>query len=170
MLIALDTSVAFKWLKRGERLDAEANDLLARIQRREVDAVACEILSLEVVRGLKNVQARDPTLGFTDPVIEGAYSYLQHRFQTGEVRESYVKDVKEHAKDVEIAIGLYTADALHLATALFWKADYFAVDDHHFLTPKAKAYAASRGVQTVDLPALIAALNAAAPGPSAPTP
>jgi predicted nucleic acid-binding protein len=51
-VIAVDTSVALKWFKPGERYEAQALDLAGRIDRGEVEAAANEIVSLEIVRGV----------------------------------------------------------------------------------------------------------------------
>jgi hypothetical protein len=86
-------------------------------------------------------------------------------FQTGILLECPVTDVKTRAKEIEVALGLFMADALHLATAVHLGASHFVTDDHHFLTPGVGAYAASAGLQVVNLPNLIAALGGTAGGP-----
>jgi hypothetical protein len=65
------------------------------------------------------------------------------------------------AKDLELGLGLFMADALHLATALYLNASHLVVDDHHFLAPEVVSYAAGFGVRIVNLPDLIAELDAA---------
>jgi predicted nucleic acid-binding protein len=65
-VIAVDTSVCMKWFKGGERYEAEAQNLRHLVEKQEVDAIASEILSLEIVRGLKNAQVRQPSLGVAD--------------------------------------------------------------------------------------------------------
>jgi predicted nucleic acid-binding protein len=164
----MDTSVVMKWFKTGERYEAPARDLRQRIDRREVEAAVNEILSLEIARGLKNAQVRQPALGITDAVIENAYGALELMCQTGVLLECEVKEVKTLTKDIELTLGLFMADALHLATAIYMVVQYFVVDDHHFLAPAVVNYAASFGVQVVNLPDLLAALNrgAGAAGPS----
>jgi hypothetical protein len=77
--------------------------------------------------------------------------------------ECLVSYVKPLAKDIEMQLGLFMADALHPATAVYLRVECFVVDDHHFLTPVVVNYAAGFGVQVVNLPDLIAALDAATP-------
>lgn len=169
-MISLDTSIAVKWFKPGERYEMEALDLLSRIDRGEVAAAANEILSLEVVRGLKNVQVRQPALAMTDARIELAFRRLEGLFTGSALLECSVHEVKPLTKDIEMSLGLFMADALHLATAVYLRVRLFVVDDHHFLTPVVVTYAAGFGVQVVNLPDLIAAVNAAAGGASPPVP
>jgi predicted nucleic acid-binding protein len=150
-----------KWYKSGERHEAEARDLLQRIQRREVVATANEILSLEIVRGLRNAQLRQPSLGITDAYLAQAFSSLETMFQTATIVECPVSQVKTQTKEIEITLGLFMADALHLASAVHQRAQYFVVDDYHFRTPAVVNFAAGFGVQIVSLPELIIALGPA---------
>ncbi|HXG12839.1 MAG TPA: type II toxin-antitoxin system VapC family toxin [Gemmataceae bacterium] len=160
----MDTSVAVKWFKPGERYEAEALDLIDRIDRSEVEAVASEIVTLEVVRALKNAQVQQPALGITDARIRLASGRLEGMFASGALLQSFVREVKPQAIEIELALGLFMADAVHLATAVYVPVQYLVVDDRHFLTPDVITYAAGFGVQVVNLPDLIAALNAAGRG------
>jgi len=159
-VIAMDTSVAVKWFKPGERYEAEALDLGGRIDRSEVEAIANEIISLEIVRGLLQAQTREPHLGITDMQIENAFVRMETLLSVGNILECTVREVKTLAKDMEVKLGLFMADALHLATAVYMRVEYFVVDDHHFLSPDVVNYAVGFGVKIVNLPDLIAALNA----------
>jgi predicted nucleic acid-binding protein len=163
-VIGIDTSVSVKWFKGGERYDAEAQDLRGRLERREIEAAANEILGLEVVRGLKNAQVRLPLLGITNADIEAVYDLVEGMFRTGILLERPVAEVKTQAKEFEIQLGLFMADALHLVTAVYLRVQQFVVDDHHLLAPAVVRHAASVGVQVCDLPTLIAVL--APPGGS----
>ena len=169
-MIAIDTSVAVKWFKPGERCESQALDLLSRFDGGEVEVAAAEILSLEVVRGLKNAQVRQPVLALTDERIGRASERLEGMFREGALLECPVAEVKALAKDLEIEISLYMADALHLATAIYLGATHFAVDDQHFLEPDVVKHAAGLGVEIVDLPRLIAALDSPPDPRSAPEP
>jgi hypothetical protein len=59
------------------------------------------------------------------------------------------------------------ADAIHLATALHIKAEYFAVDDQHFLAAEVVTYASGLNLKVLNLPDLIAALDASVAAPPA---
>ena len=161
-MIAVDTSVALKWFKRGERYDAEAQDLYGRIARREVEAAASEIISLEVVRGLKNAQVRQPALGIQDEDIERFFAAFEALFRSGAVLECPVGEIKPLAKDAQLHLGLFTADAIHLATALHFQVSHFVVDDGHFLASPVTAYVSRFAVKVVRLPEIISDLNARA--------
>jgi predicted nucleic acid-binding protein len=169
-MINVGASIAVKWFKPGERFEAEALDLLTRIGVGAIAASACEILSLEVVRALQNAQVRQPALGITDSRITQAYERLEGMFTSSAMLECAVSNVKSQAKEIQMTLGLFMADALHLATAVYLTSSYFVVDDRHFLAPDVINYAAGFGVQVVTLPGLIAALGAAAGGASPPTP
>ena len=78
--------------------------------------------------------------------------------------------MKVLAKDLEVKLGLFMADAVHLASAIYLRVAYFVVDDHHFLEPAVMSYAASLGVQVLNLPDLIAALHASAGKAGPPSP
>lgn len=169
-MIGIDASIATKWFKPGERHEAEALDLIARIDHGGVQAGANEILGLEVVRALKNAQSRQPALGMTDARIEIAFERLEKMFQGGALQMCTVTAAKTLTKEIEMGIGLFMADALHLASAINMKASHFVVDDHHFLTPAVASYAAGFGLQVVSLPDLIAALNTASSKTTPPTP
>jgi hypothetical protein len=65
-VIGIDASVCIKWFKSGERYDAEAQILRQTLARQEVEAVANEIVSLEIVRGLKRAQVQQPSLALTN--------------------------------------------------------------------------------------------------------
>jgi hypothetical protein len=99
----------------------------------------------------------------TDARINLAFERLEGMFQGGALLECPVSEVKTQTKEIQMTLGLFMADALHLATAIYLGVEYFVVDDHHFLTPDVVNYAAGFGVKVVNLPDLIAALNAAAP-------
>ena len=157
-MIALDASVAVKWFKPGERYDAEAQQVLARIRARMVTAFANEWLGLEVVRGLKRAQRAVPPLAIGDPDIQAAYDALGALFRSGAITEVTVAAVKDRTCALEIALGLYAADAVHLATAIHAGARWLVSDDDHLLGNTVRAYAATAGVTVVSLPELIVQL------------
>jgi predicted nucleic acid-binding protein len=159
-VIGLDASVCVKWFKAGERFEADAQDLRQRLQSHEVEAAACEILSLEIVRGLKNAQSRQPSLGITNADIESAFNAVESMFQTEILLQCPVSGVRTVAKDLEVGLGLYVADALHLAAAISRRASHFVTDDQHFFVSDVVNYAAGLGLRIVNLPDIMLALAA----------
>ncbi len=169
-MIAIDTSVALKWYKPGEPHEMEARDLLKRLERGEVQAMASEIMALEVVRGLKKAQVNIPSLGILDADILDVFNHLESMVSGGMLQHERVEAVRALARDLIIALNLAAADALHLATAIHAKAHYFVTEDQYLLKPGPIGHAGTFGVRVVDLPNLIAALNASAAGPTPPSP
>jgi predicted nucleic acid-binding protein len=86
-MIEVNSSVAVKWFKPGERFKAEALDLLKRIDQGTAEAAANEIVGLEIVRALKNAQTRFPALAITDTRIEQAYARIEKLFTSGVLLE-----------------------------------------------------------------------------------
>jgi predicted nucleic acid-binding protein len=158
-VIAVDTSVCVKWFKAGERYESEAQALRQLIEAQQAEAVANEITSLEIVRGLKNAQLRQPSIGISDAEIDDVFTLIEEMFRTGILLECPVTEVKVRAKDLEISLGLFMADALHLATAVHLQAEFFVTDDHHFLTPEVVGFAGRSGVKVLGLPDLMAAIT-----------
>jgi len=113
------------------------------------------------VRGMWRAQRNEPHLGISDLQIEDAFIKMETLLSVGNILECAIREVKTLAKDIEVTLGMFMADALHLATAVHLGVDYFVVDDHHFLTSAVVNYAVSFGVQVVNLPDLIASLNSA---------
>lgn len=159
-MLVVDSSIAVKWYKPGERFESEALDLRSRLSNSEAEAAACEILSLEVVRALKRTQSQEPHRLIPDDAIEEAYDNLEELFGRGWLLECSVREVKPFAKTLQLELGLFMADALHVATALQLNAEFLVADDRHLLGPEVLRYLAARGVKAVNLPGLLAALDA----------
>lgn len=148
-MIVLDASVVVKWFKPQERFAAEAQWLLEQIGAFRIEAAASEWISLEVVRGLKRAQREVPLQAISDEDIHAAYDALETLFQSGALEEIPVSEVKVLTKNAEIALGLYAADALHLATAIYLGARLLVTDDHHLLAEPVRQYAQMAGVSIV---------------------
>ncbi len=106
--------------------------------------VASEWLVLEVVRAL--VKA-----GYSKGNIEGAYAALTEFFDLEFIKRVPVSKVMPHSKDIEISLGLYAADAVHLATALHASAEILLTEDRHLLSEKVRDYSKKRGLVILTL-------------------
>lgn len=63
------------------------------------------------------------------------------------------------AVDTSVAVKWFKPGECIETEALDLGAEFFVVDDHHFLAPEVVNYAARSGVRIVNLPDLIAALD-----------
>ncbi len=160
-MIALDASVVVKWFRPQERFAAEAHRLLELIGDFKVEAAASEWLSLEVVRGLKRAQRAVPAPAIRDEDIHAAYEALETLFRSGALLEIPVSEVKVLTRNAAIALGLYAADALHLATAIHLGARWLVTDDHHLLSDPVRQYALAAGVTIVNPAEMLAHLSTA---------
>ncbi len=143
-MIALDASVVVKWFKEGEEHGDAAMTLLESVKDMETVCVASEWLVLEVIRAL--VKA-----GYSKGNIAGAYEALTEFFDLEFIKMVPVSKVIPHSKDLEISLGLYAADAVHLATALHASAEILLTEDRHLLSEKVRDYSKKRGLTILTL-------------------
>ena len=133
-MIVLYMSVMLKWFKSGERYEAEAMDLRLRIEQRQVDAAANEIVGREVVRGLKKAQVSKVLPSISDAKIEEAYAVIEEMSVLGLLRACLVTDVKKQAKDSTYYTACMPAMPCTWRLPSIWSAPYFVADDHHLLS------------------------------------
>jgi len=120
----LDASVVVKWFKKDELHNKEADELFQRIRDAEAEYVASEWILLEVTRGL--VKA-----GVNKEEVEEAYKILSQLSHLGAVKLIPVTQTLKLAKDLEIELDLYAADAVHLATAIITESNVLWSEDEH---------------------------------------
>ncbi len=130
----LDTSVVVKWFKGDEKHAREANLLFQRVKDFKAEFVANEWLILELVRGLVKTGARKEA-------VDGVYDTFQELVALGALNKIPVSSVLGQAKDLELELNLYAADAVHLATALTTRSAILWTEDHHLAKPAVKEYA-----------------------------
>lgn len=98
MKICLDASIAVKWFKKkDERFKEQAEELLDKISRFEIDAVCNELLILEVIRA---VTKHKKELKFTDQEIDSVYEVLNDLILSGAINKVRVNYVSALAKDI----------------------------------------------------------------------
>ena len=100
-----------------------------------------------------------PALAISDEDIHAAYEAIETLFRSGALLEVPVSEVKTLTKNAEIALGLYAADALHLATAIYFGARWLVTDDGHLLAVPVQEYASASGVAIVNPAEVMAQLT-----------
>jgi len=141
--IALDASVIVKWFKKGEEFERQALNLRDEILGSKVYAVTSEWFFLEVVRAM--VKAAYPR-----GKIDAAFSTLKEIVSLGFIEAIPVGKVIEKAEEVEVALSLFAADAVYLATAIISRATLIT-EDRHLLTRDVASYAQREGVRIISL-------------------
>lgn len=156
MIICLDASIVIKWFKPEEKYSKEAMQLLEVITQFKIDCVANEWISLEIVRGLRKAQLMNKKLKITIEDIEDAYKSIEDLFELLAIQKVSVGRVKNLAKDLELFLNLYPADAVHLATAIETGfVEFFVTADKHLLKEKVKRFALKEGIKIINLKELI---------------
>jgi len=135
----LDASVVVKWFKSDEADRNDALELFHKAVKTNGKYVASEWLILEVVRALvKNgISAQD---------IEEDYRIIKRLLERGAIKTLPVTEVLELAKDIQIRLHLYAADAVHLATAISTGSSVRWTEDDHLRKKSVKEYAAGYGL------------------------
>ncbi|MEM2902729.1 MAG: type II toxin-antitoxin system VapC family toxin [Candidatus Bathyarchaeia archaeon] len=121
--LTVDSSVIVKWFKKGEEFEKEALRLRDDILEGTISLVISEWIYLEVVRGL--VKA-----GFSDEKVTQAYIALKDMVDLGFMKAIPVTDLLDKAKELEIQLKLYAADAVNLAPSLIRSTDMLTEDEH----------------------------------------
>ena len=150
-MICLDASICMKWYKEGEKFEKLALDLLDKIIDYSVDVVANEWINLEVVRGLKRAQNIDKEINITNQDIKESFDDIEILFESLAIKKVRVSEVKTLAKEIEISLDLYAADAVHLATTIFERCEFLVTDDNHLLKDDVRNYAKNNGVRIIKL-------------------
>ena len=139
MRVCLDTSVIVKWFKDGERCDKEAKLFRDKIISSEINAVINEYAQLELIRAL--VKA-----GFSKKKIRKAQRSFNELVDSSSILILSVSSVLNLARDLQIDHSLYSADSVHLVTAITSSSNVFLVDDKHFLRLEIIKMAREHGV------------------------
>ena len=140
MIEYIDTSVIVKWFKKDhEENREEALRLRERILNFESEFVMSYFGALELVRTLiKNKFPRED--------IDLAYHSIADLYSIGALKSAEIDLIANQAKDIEIALNLYAADSLHVATAIFYRCDILWSADKHHLKDKTRSYLRKYGI------------------------
>ncbi|MBS7656218.1 PIN domain-containing protein [Candidatus Bathyarchaeota archaeon] len=121
--LAVDSSIIVKWFKKGEEFEKEALKLRDDILKGTVTIVISEWIYLEVVRALVKS-------GFPDKKITQAYITLKDMVELGFIKAMPISNLLDKAKELEISLKLYAADAVNLAPSLIRSIDMLSEDKH----------------------------------------
>ncbi|NWG09037.1 MAG: type II toxin-antitoxin system VapC family toxin [Nitrososphaerales archaeon] len=141
--LALDSSVLVKWFKKGEEFELEALRLRDEVLSSAVSVFACELMHLEVCRGLSKA-------GYSEQKIDEAYVALREMSDFGFIRLVPVTDLKDKAKELIVKLNLYVADAISLAVAFTSHMDLLT-EDRHLLKREVKESLKKEGLKTIRL-------------------
>ncbi|MBU4374337.1 MAG: type II toxin-antitoxin system VapC family toxin [Euryarchaeota archaeon] len=124
--VCIDTSAIVKWF-RVEKGSDEALKLREWIEKQRINLVFSMILLSECARGLKKAEWNDSeiyeALDMLDTIIELC------RVEVVPIDGLIIKS----AQNLVVDYGLYSADAIHSATAILTESNYFiSSDEHHF--------------------------------------
>lgn len=143
LVLGLDSSVMVKWFKKGENQEKEAlklrDDVLAGI----VAPIISEWVYLELVRAL--VKAEYPKVK-----IKQAYETLREMTDLGFIRAVSISSLLDKAKDLEVELRLYAADAVNLSVAVLNSVNLLT-ENRHLLQKSTKNFMEKLGLKIMKL-------------------
>jgi len=145
---AIDSSVAVKWFKGGEPLEREALRLRGEVLSSAVKACACELMPLEVCRGLLKA-------GYPRKKVDETYQILREMSDFGFLKLVPVGELRDRAEELIASLNLYVADAASLAAAFSSHVD-MVTEDRHLLKQDVRAALEGEGLRTIRLGELYA--------------
>jgi len=124
--VCIDTSAIVKWF-RVEKGSDEALKLREWTEKQRINLVFSMILLSECARGLKKAE-------WSDDEIYEALEMLDTIIELCSVEVVPIdRLVIKSAQNLVVDYGLYSADAIHDATAILTGSNYFvSSDEHHF--------------------------------------
>ena len=141
----LDTSIIVKWFKEeDETYRNEALKLRDRIINFESEFVMSYYGLLELIRAMVKHN-------YPKESIEEAFQSINDLYEIDGLKNVRMEDVLFLVKEIEIELGLYASDALHLASAINHSCKIFWSEDQHHLKNKTKNYMQKFGVEIKSL-------------------
>ena len=141
--VAVDSSVVVKWFKKGEDKEIEALKLRDDILAGRMAPLISEWVYLEVVRAL--VKA-----GYSKSKIARAYETLREMTDLGFIRVVPISGLLDKAKDLEVELRLYAADAVNLSVSVLNSVNMLT-EDKHLLQKSASNFMEKLGLKMMKL-------------------
>jgi len=143
IVVSVDSSVIVKWFRKGESQEKEAMKLRDDVLAGAVAPFMSEWVYLELVKAL--VKA-----GYPKAKIMQAYETLREMTDLGFIRAVSVSSLLDKAKDLEVELKLYSADAVNLSVAVLNSMNMLT-EDKHLLKESAKNFMGKLGLKIVKL-------------------
>ncbi len=142
--VCIDTSAVVKWFRVEEGRE-QALKLREWTEKRRINLVFSMLLLSECARALKKAEWRDneiyEVLEMLDTIIE------LFRVETVPVDRLVIKT----AQNIVVDYGLYSADSVHIATAILTGSNYFVSSDGHHFKKDLKTYMEKKGIRILKL-------------------
>ena len=133
-----------KWFRKNERYHMESLRLLSRVTSFDTRFVMSRYGLLELTRALvKN--------DFPEKEILEAFQTIKELYSIGALEDVELESILEYARDIEIKLGLYASDSLHIATAIHCNCDIIWSVDKHFFETETRDYLEGYGVEVKHL-------------------
>jgi predicted nucleic acid-binding protein len=142
--VAVDTSAIVKWFKIEENRES-ALKLRSWTEEENIKLVISAILPSECARGLKKA-------GWENKEIYEALGMLDRIINLCGIELIPVdKLVVKSAQSLVVEQNLYSADAIHAATAILTGSDFFVSSDAHHTKKSLEEYMENKGVKVLKL-------------------
>nr|QNO46316.1 tRNA(fMet)-specific endonuclease VapC [Methanosarcinales archaeon ANME-2c ERB4] len=143
-MVAVDTSAIVKWFKIEENRES-ALKLRSWTEEGEITLVISAILPSECARGLKKA-------GWENKEIYEALDLLDRITNLCAIDLIPVdRLVVKSAQALVVEQNLYSADAIHAATAILTGSDFFVSSDAHHTKKSLEEYMENKGVKVLKL-------------------
>lgn len=142
-VVSMDSSVIVKWFKKGEDHEREALKFRDDILAGAVAPVVSEWVFLELVRALVKTE-------YPKAKVMQAYETFKEMIELGFIRTVPISNLLDKAKDLEVELRLYAADAVSLSVSVLNSVNMLT-EDKHLLQRSVKNYMEKLGLKIIKL-------------------